>query len=146
MHDYRLTRDDGVKLDVDGGTWERALELAYLYGWKPAGTESPRTDGWRGRGPAPMWDAQDYFSQQAQHVGTDDACALATAVASALRQIPDEAAPRGRHTSPAPRTATSPMPSRASAVSEGLSPTRKGVLRRFAAFATRGGFTIAGTS
>ena len=65
MNAYRLTRDDGVGIHVLGSAWETALELAYLYGWEPAGTDAPESGRWRDRqalSGALVWDAQDYFS------------------------------------------------------------------------------------
>jgi hypothetical protein len=142
--DYRLSRDDGARLDVHGSAWEAALELAYLYGWHPAGTETPQTDAWRNSrpssaGPA-LWDAQDYFSRQLQHVGQRDARALAQALDRALHQIQDEGPAATRV-----HARASPMPSRATARAEGLSVSRRTAIGRLAAFANAGGFTIAGS-
>jgi hypothetical protein len=142
---YRLTRDDGVELRVSGSIWEAALELAYLYGWRPAGTQTPQTEAWRGRrlpSSAPAWDSQDYFSRESQRVGRDDARFLAEAVLRALLHIPD-GGPRSEPAGIAAGTVhPSPMPSRASAVAEGLAVSKRNVMRRFAAFADCGGFKI----
>ena len=151
MDAYLLFRDDGARLDVSGSAWEAALGLAYLYGWKPAGTETPLTDAWRVRPPssgALAWDAQDYFSPQMQHVGVADARAFARALSRALQHIPDwTQRPEGTdlvEEEEPELLSTSPMPSRASAVSEGLSGSRRSAMDRLAAFASDGGFTIDG--
>jgi hypothetical protein len=142
--DYGLSRDDGVRLVVNGNDWEAALELAYLYGWKPAGTEAPRTDAWRNHRPssvgALVWDAKDYFTRHQQHVGPHDARALAQALQRAVVQIE---LPREESSAGAP-TRSSPLSSRATARAEGLSASRRKALGRLATFATEGGFTIAG--
>jgi hypothetical protein len=131
---YNLTRDDGARLFVPANAWEAALELAYLYGWRPAGTESPSS--------APSaWDAQDYFTQQRQRVRSHDARALGLALERALRGFPpgDSAAPES-----VPIERSSPMPSRSAAHQAGLNLTQRSALDRFAAFALHGGFTIHG--
>jgi hypothetical protein len=142
---YRLSRDDGVRLVVDGNAWEAALELAYLYGWQPAGTESPRNDAWQsGRQSSatmPVWDAKDYFSRHDQHVGPRDARALAEALRRALVQIQSGRQERGPL---APDSRASPLPTRATARAEGLTSSRRNAIGRLAAFAIEGGFTIAG--
>ena len=145
---YRLTRDDGAELCVSGNLWESALELGFLYGWKPVGTETPDTDAWRGRRPgltSPVWDRSDYFSHHGQRVRAADARALSEAVLCALQHIPevgpDEDRPSIVETAP-----TSPVPSRASAVADGLSISKGKLMRRFAAFANAGGFTIGGSA
>jgi hypothetical protein len=143
---YRLSRDDGVRLVVDGNAWEAALELACLYGWQPAGTETPRSDAWRGSRPrsasTPVWDAKDYFSRHDQHVGPRDARALAEALQRALVQIQGGRQERGPLVPD--RSRASPMPTRASARAEGLTSSRRNAIGRLATFAIEGGFTIAG--
>jgi hypothetical protein len=137
---YRLTRDDGAELRLGANLWESALELAYLFGWKPSGTETPHIDVWREQRPgypAAAWDRGDYFSRAAQRVGTSDARALSEAVLRALRRVPE-----GSSSGEDPRAPLSPVPSRASAVSEGLSVAKRRLLQRVAAFAAKGGFTI----
>lgn len=131
---YDLTRDDGTRLLVPANAWESALELAYLYGWRPAGTESPR-------GAAPEWDTQDYFTHQRQRVSSDDARALGLALGRALRGFPDGAS-EGKDV-PAP-VRNSPMASRAGAHQEGLNLSQRRAMDRFATFALWGGFTIHG--
>ena len=95
MVKYRLERDDGAEIDVQGGVWETVLELAYMNGWVPAGTQEPRNDSWR-RAPlgtatrttylAPRpWRTGDYFSGVGQYVRPSDASAMAAAV---LRGLP----------------------------------------------------------
>mgnify|MGYP001813204516 FL=1 len=97
MVKYHFERDDGAGLDVQGGVWESVLELAYLNGWVPAGTDEPRDGTWRrklsGTVTAPMlgqrqWRSGDYFSGVGQYVRPDDAHALATAVMRALPGTP----------------------------------------------------------
>ena len=145
---YCLKRDDGAEFRLDSGIWEVVLELAYVYGWRPAGTESPRTSAWRSRRGASdglAWDARDYFSHESQRVARVDASALAQALQRAVQQIPDRLLPdddgRGAVDTGSPAT----FPSRASVVAEGLSVRRKRSLHRFAVFARSGGFTIDGS-
>jgi len=141
MHAYVLTRDDGTRMEVNENAWETALELACLYGWKPAGTESPHIPEWHARtleGPA-LWDSQDYFSRKLQRVGQEDSHALAAALARALRHIPELAL------APDEPELLSLLPTRASAVNDGLSRAKRNAIGRFAAFASRGGFTIEGS-
>lgn len=141
---YLLTRDDGTELRVTGNLWESALELGFLYGWRPCGTEAPRTAGWRdGRalaGGAP-WDRQDYFSHESQRVGRGDARALGEAILRALSRVPaqEEQALAREQVDPT----RGPLPSQASAVAEGLSALQWKGVRRIAVFAERDGFTIA---
>jgi hypothetical protein len=121
-----MTRDDGAVLSVSGNMWEAALELAFQHGWRPAGTEAPRTASYRSRSPRP-WDGQDYFSHDSQHVGTDDARALAGAVRLALARVSNPVAV-ARHSA-----------------AEGASRSRRSrcnALQRLVAFAHHGGFTI----
>jgi hypothetical protein len=92
---YRLKRDDGVEIDVHGVLWESVLDRAYRYGWRPSGTDEPRTSGWRRgktsrNGDAPLrdgggeWPRGDYFSASAQYVRPADARALGTAALRGL--------------------------------------------------------------
>lgn len=144
---YRLTRDDGEEILVRGSTWESALELAFLYGWRPAGTETPPTGAWRSRrATGARWDSSDYFSHQSQHVGEADARALAKAVDSALLAIPDWSSNAAKGSAADACVARTPVPSRASAVADGLSDPRRNLVRKVAAFASRGGFTIGAAS
>ena len=95
---YRLTRDDGVEIDVPGVLWESVLARAYHNGWRPTGTEAPwATDRLRTRGPtlgdAPAqkggrWPNSDYFSACSQYVRAADARELGTA---AMRARPGRA-------------------------------------------------------
>jgi hypothetical protein len=145
-NDYRLSRDDGVRLVVNGSDWEAALELAYLYGWHPAGTGTPPTDAWRNRRAGSsallVWDSKDYFSRHDQHVDQRDARAIAQALQRALVHIEQPGDPRGAGARPHPQA--SPMPSRAAARAEGLTTSRRNAIGKLAAFAIEGGFTIAG--
>jgi hypothetical protein len=86
---YRLTRDDGVEIDVPGSVWESVLELGYRGGWRPSGTDAPGTTD-RGMSKASMfggapaitggrWVSSDYFSACCQHVRAADARELGTA-------------------------------------------------------------------
>jgi hypothetical protein len=137
---YRLKGDDGAELRMNDGIWESALELACLYGWKPAGTEAPRTAAWHGRrtaqGPA-TWNGRDYFSSESQHVADRDSRALADALRRALQQV--ETTPR---VDAAVAGGGSPLPSRASARADGLSLSKRKSMSRLAEFAARRGFTI----
>jgi len=108
MVKYHFERDDGVEIDVQGGVWETVLELAYMNGWVPAGTEEPRNDGWRrsvsgGGGTRALlgqrpWRRGDYFSGVGQYVRPDDALALASAVMRGLPELvtEDTSEPRER--------------------------------------------------
>lgn len=143
---YRLTRDDGSQILINGSIWESLLEIAYVYGWRPAGTEAPRTSAWLQRRTVSrglVWDRSDYFSHESQHVGHNDAHDLSGAVARALRAIPDRVEAQEADTYAVPAGASC-IPSRASASADGLSPHRRNVMRRFATFAGSGGFTISG--
>jgi hypothetical protein len=143
---YLLTRDDGEELRLSGGVWEAALELAYLFGWRPAGTEAPPAAGRRaGRSAARAgaWDRQDYFTLGSQHVAREDACALAAAVHCALARIPARASCAGDRGRAAHDASRSPVPSRTSAIADGLSLSNRKLMSRFATFAARDGFTIA---
>ena len=129
---YRLTRDDGTEIDVQGALWESVLEIAFLNGWVPAGTEEPRTDSWRRAMAANVsqppvlaprrWPSGDYFSGASQYVRPDDASSLAAAV---LRAFPMSkvAATGGNGDAP---------------VSDGRPRPERGV----ALFASGGGFVI----
>jgi len=136
---YGLTRDDGAQLRVSGDAWESSLELAFLYGWRPVGTEAPRTAAWRrsAESGGPAWD-HNYFTHESQHVTATDARALAEAVFRALRAVPDAASGVG----PSATKKGSPLPSRATASAAGLSLVRRRRIRGLALFAERGGFTI----
>jgi len=95
---YRLTRDDGVEIDVPGSVWESVLELGYKNGWRPSGTDAPGAiDGGASKasrlGGVPTiagarWVSSDYFSACCQHVRAADARELGTA---AMRGRPDGA-------------------------------------------------------
>ena len=92
----------GMDLSGRGGyfrfsntSWCKVLELAYGYGWKPAGTEpgqwvdpstgelaeqlSPDPDKWDG----------NYITNAAQWVTDEDAASIADALEQALDDIPD---------------------------------------------------------
>lgn len=139
---YRLTRDDGVVLLVDGTVWESALALGYVYGWRPAGTGRPRSASGAVATVRSDWNSRDYFSYHSQHVGQADARALAGAVDRALAHIPDTAPVPGLTEDAAPATQAKPFLSRASAIAEGLTARRKRIMHRLVAFADDGGFTI----
>ena len=72
-----LTGDSGEELRFSGIGWAFYLNLAQLYGWHPVGTRAP--DGALATG----WSGQ-YDSSDGQHVGGEDATALADALARAL--------------------------------------------------------------
>jgi hypothetical protein len=124
---YRLTRDDGVEIDIPGRVWESALERAYRNGWRPSGTEAPwsaqarpgksaPSDDTRSASNGGRWPAADYFSTSSQYVRSEDARELGAAVM------------RGRV---APADPPDPLAIR-----------RDATERRLAAFAGRGGFVI----
>lgn len=141
---YLLTRDDGAFLQVTGGDWEAALELASLFGWEPAGTESPQTPKRPdGSVRTHLWDRMDYFSRESQRVGWCDARSLSESVLLALDQIQD-CPPGGDAGAGSGRARSKHLPSRRSAVAEGMSAPRRKLLRRLAAFAELGGFRIDG--
>ena len=147
MYGYRLTRDDGALLQVAASAWEGALELAYLFGWQPAGTEAPEGGSWRQRSSVSqvlVWDSQDYFSHLLQHVRRDDACSLASGVARALEHMTDRGSSRGGTRREVGAGPLSPLPSRASALAEGLSVAKRKAMRQLVVFANSGGFTIGG--
>jgi hypothetical protein len=89
-----------------------------------------------------VWDSHDYFSHESQRVGQHDASALAEAVLRALEDIPDRIAFRPEDRGAVGVGAPSPIPSRASAIADGLSVQRRSAMHRFVVFADRGGFTI----
>ena len=83
--------------------WPKLLGLAQRYGWKPAGTRSPKyywlaqdPGDWEppfDHNPADDYDPADwkggYFSNDAQQVTAADALALAEALEKSLDDIPD---------------------------------------------------------
>jgi len=137
---YRLTRDDGVVLLVNGTVWESALALGYVYGWRPAGTDRPQPGSSDQPRDGAPWDSRDYFSCHSQHVGHADARALAMAVYEALLQIPG--ADRASGSAPAGPIATAHRRRQAAVIAEGLTLHRKRSMSRLVDFADRGGFTI----
>ena len=141
---YRLTRDDGVELTVSGNGWEAALELASLYGWKPAGTVAAQAvaQDRRGGARAAHWNRLDYFSRESQRVGTRDAMALAQAILRALDCIPD----RGASAEGSSRALATVLPSRLSANADGVTALRRKLLQRLARFAKGGAFRITGST
>ncbi len=123
---YRLTRDDGVMIDVPGSIWESLLELGYRNGWRPSGTDAPGAiHGDASRAPrfegiptiaGSRWVSSDYFSACCQHVRAADARELG---AAAMRGRPDDASG-----------------------AESADSKRDAGLRRVANFAQDGGFVI----
>jgi hypothetical protein len=123
---YRLTRDDGVEIDVPGVLWESVLERAYRNGWRPCGTEPPWSLEGRPHRSSPdesfpaarggRWAGSDYFSARSQYVRGGDARELGAAVM------------RGGAKDPAP--------------SDAAGARRDAGERRVAAFARFGGFVI----
>lgn len=100
-------------------TWQNVLSLARAYGWQPAGTEPPdslpRLEPWSG----------EYAAHSGQRVTADDTQALAAALDTIARAIPDDGA--------------SPRDDPALAVFAGDS---KPWLRNLIAFCCAGGFYI----
>lgn len=84
MDAYSLTRDDGARLIVSAGAWEAALEIAFVCGWRPAGTSAPRGANLR----AGKWDVHDYFTRQSQRVEPKDALRLGDALQLGLQRDP----------------------------------------------------------
>jgi hypothetical protein len=98
----------GMDLSGEGGYfrfnwegWREVLELAYQYGWEPAGTELPEYSFYNqdgtvnlGRTRAYREDAKDwdgsYFGNEGQWVTEEDAARIADALERALTHIPDE--------------------------------------------------------
>ena len=104
---YRLTRDDGVEIDVPGVLWESVLERAYRNGWKPSGTDAPWDTDPRARkvatlGDAPAqkggrWPNSDYFSACSQRVRAADARELGAAVIRGARgRAADDLSPEAK--------------------------------------------------
>ena len=102
---YRLTRDDGVEIDVPGVLWESVLERAYRNGWVPSGTDAPwapdrrtaRTARMATIGDLPAqkggrWPNSDYFSACSQYVRASDARELGTAAMRSRKMRADGAA------------------------------------------------------
>lgn len=83
---YR-TEDDSFYFDYFG-TWEKVLNLAQMYGWQPTGTIEP--PDWQPD--EMMWEGRyDYYG--GEEVTTADAVALATALKTALPDLPDHHMP-----------------------------------------------------
>ena len=111
---YRLTHDDGLTVEVAESVWEALLERAYRNGWRPSGTEPPRSRVVRcGEGApeasrpqsarartivGPRWASSDYFSASSQYVSAEDArllgcAALARTEASKATAEPGQESP-----------------------------------------------------
>ena len=87
----------GMDLRGEGGAfrfsrsgWAAVLGLAYDYGWQPRGTEAPTwyPDYDPDSDPS-HWDGT-YFANNYQHVTSEDAKAIAEALAKALPNIPEQ--------------------------------------------------------
>lgn len=85
----------GVDFHFNWTNWRRVLELAYRYGWVPAGTELDhfgKVDeelAEQYRHPYEDWDGT-YFGNSFQWVTAEDAANIAQALERALEDIPDE--------------------------------------------------------
>ena len=95
---YRLTRDDGVEIDVPGVLWESVLERAYRNGWIPSGTDAPWAPERHASRPPTLgdpparkggrWPNSDYFSACSQYVRRADAHELGTAAMRSRERVP----------------------------------------------------------
>lgn len=83
---------DGRQLCLSSESWGHVLDMATLGGWEPAGTCRPP---WWDDPPddimpvSDSWDGE-YFNNDGQVVGADDARVLADAVGRMLPDVPDE--------------------------------------------------------
>lgn len=128
---YRLRRDDGAEHSLNGNVWEEALELAYLHGWRPAGTHAPDAGPRIRRRYESMpraWDSQDYFSPDLQQVGSEDALALGTALFRSLGRAP-----------------VTTLPHAFGDTAGSMSAQRRRSFSKLAEFVSRGRFAIDGT-
>ncbi|MBZ0291560.1 MAG: hypothetical protein K8L99_03240 [Anaerolineae bacterium] len=83
---YR-SEDDSFYFDYFG-TWEKVLSLAQLYGWQPIGTFEP----WDWQSEETPWEGRyDFYG--GEEVSAVDARALATALGTALPDLPDHRMP-----------------------------------------------------
>lgn len=85
-----LNSAEGGTRRFSQSTWSSMLKLAYLYGWKPLGTEP---GGWIDPDTGPWyhpvsWDG-NYTSNDLQWVTEEDAARIAEALENALEDIPD---------------------------------------------------------
>jgi hypothetical protein len=113
--------------------WEHLLRLASLAGWQPAGTLPPEGAG--------DWDG-NYFTNDGQRVGDEDARGLAEALERALPDVPDHDALGDKafyHPAlPGVRLVDARTPVNSFEWFAG----QKDVLKRFIAFCRAGGFEI----
>ncbi len=78
-------------------SWLALLGLAFRYGWRPHGTTEPAHwdfNPWARS--EPQWTGKDYFSTLGQQVSREDAAAMASALTSALPDIPTHDALAGK--------------------------------------------------
>jgi len=80
----------GESLSLSLEEWAQALQLAHLYGWKPAGTLQPEPEDASSVEPALLdqWDGR-YFDPLAQWVTDEDARRLGAALQAALPELAD---------------------------------------------------------
>jgi hypothetical protein len=119
---------------LNPASWRRALGLARLYGWEPAGTLPPQA--WEDR-----WDA-NYLTGDGQRVTAEDARNLAAALEGALPDVPDHDAlteKAVRIGELEARVIPAGMPANAF---EWFSGKSKPLLVKFITFCRQGGFTI----
>ena len=75
---YTLTHSDGSSFVFAGEEWSYVLELLEQFGWEPARTIHPKSEG--------SWDGT-YLATRGQRVGAQDAAAIASALERALPNI-----------------------------------------------------------
>jgi len=82
-------RGKGQTFEILTSTWQRLLDLARSYGWKPAGTRPPDVRDQEGN-PACDWSdwSGSYTVNEYQNVTGEDAKNLAEALELALLDIP----------------------------------------------------------
>jgi hypothetical protein len=110
-------------------TWGLLQKLGERFGWKPAGTKSPAgVDDWGG----------NYIGKDGQLVTSKDATALASALAKALDNIPQQEAMGGKATSKGGIKSIADV----NPIQHFGGRERKKALRDFITFCKMGGFTI----
>lgn len=144
----RVISSDNGRFRVNDASWAMVLRLAYTHGWRPAGTREP--DGFTGLAPdgetPRLWNPKNYWARRGQHVSDEDAAAMASALESALPDIPDHDAMGHKVVStidmPDGREWRFISPFKKFNPYEYFSGTSKPKLIRFIAFLNQGGFTI----
>jgi hypothetical protein len=143
-----LTNPAG-SMRVNNASWVMVLRLATTYGWKPKGTIEP--DDWSGvaaDGVTPrLWNPRNYWSRHGQQVLSEDAEALASALETALPDVPDHDAMEHKIVTsidfPDRNALRFVDPFKRFNPYEYFSGTNKARLTRFIEFCRSGGFRIA---